>query len=64
MIFAGSIRIYILLHRYLFSTYDRLKDEELKDKIQKVEAAHGDMTYAESWRIINEMSARKCSKEG
>ena len=50
--------------QYLYSTYDRLKGEELREKVQRVEAAHGDMQYAESWKVINEMSGRKRSKEG
>lgn len=48
----------------LFNTYDRLKGEELMEKVRRVEIAHGEQQYGESWRVINEMSGRKRSKEG
>ncbi|KAJ8389329.1 hypothetical protein AAFF_G00121940 [Aldrovandia affinis] len=48
----------------LFSTYDKIKWEELMEKVRRVEAAQGEQQYGESWRVINEMSGRKRSKEG
>ena len=48
----------------LFNTYDRIKGEELMERVQRVEAAHGEQQYGEAWRVINEMSGRKRSKEG
>ncbi|KAJ8397433.1 hypothetical protein AAFF_G00439820 [Aldrovandia affinis] len=48
----------------LFSTYDKIEGEELMEKVRRVEAAQGEQQYGESWRVINEMSGRKRSKEG
>ena len=48
----------------LFSTYDRIKGEELMEKVKKVEAEHGKQRYKESWKVINEMSGRKKTREG
>ncbi|KAJ8384488.1 hypothetical protein AAFF_G00205090 [Aldrovandia affinis] len=48
----------------LFSTYDKIKGEELMEKVRRVEAAQGEQQYGESWRVINEMSGRKRLKEG
>lgn len=48
----------------LFNTYDRIKGEELMEKVRKVEAVHGERQYKESWRVINEMSGRKRPREG
>ena len=48
----------------LFSTYDNIKGEELMEKVQRVQAAQGEKKYGESWRVINEMTGRKRTKEG
>ncbi|KAJ8398095.1 hypothetical protein AAFF_G00431720 [Aldrovandia affinis] len=48
----------------LFGTYDRIKGEELMEKVKKVETVHGERRYKESWKVINEMSGRKRSREG
>ncbi|KAJ8384844.1 hypothetical protein AAFF_G00197540 [Aldrovandia affinis] len=48
----------------LFSTYDRIKGEELMEKVKKVATVHGERRYKESWKVINEMSGRKRSREG
>jgi hypothetical protein len=34
------------------------------EKVWRVEAAQGEQRSGESWRVINEMSGRKRSKEG
>ena len=43
----------------LFNTYDRIKGEEMLEKVKRVEAEHGEQKYKESWKVINEMSGRK-----
>ena len=48
----------------LFSTYDQVKGEMLMEKVEKVEAVHGERQYKESWKIINEMSGRRRPREG
>ena len=48
----------------LFNTYDKIKGEELMEKVRRVEAAQGEQRSGESWRVINEMSGRKRSKDG
>ena len=42
----------------LFSTYDRIKGEELMERVQRVQAAHGERQYGEASKVINEMTAR------
>ena len=39
-------------------TYDRIMGEELMERVQRVQAAHGDRQYGEAWKVINEMTAR------
>ena len=34
------------------------------EKVQRVKAAQGDQIYGEAWRVINEMTGRKRTKEG
>ena len=48
----------------LFAKYDTIKGQELMQKVRRVEAAHGEFQYSESWRVINEMCGRKRPKEG
>lgn len=48
----------------LFSTIDRIKEYELMEKVQRVQAAHGHRRYGEAWKVINEMTGRKRNKEG
>ena len=48
----------------LFNTYDKIKGEELMEKVRRVEAAQRKQWYRDSWRVINEMSGCKRSKEG
>ena len=50
--------------QHLFSTYDKIMGEELTEKVRRVEVAQGEQRYGEAWRVINEMSGRKRSKEG
>ncbi len=39
----------------LFNAYDRIKGEELMEKVQRVQAAQIEHQHSESWRVINEM---------
>ncbi|KAJ8406462.1 hypothetical protein AAFF_G00300360 [Aldrovandia affinis] len=48
----------------LFSTYDKIKGEELMERVQRVQAVQGERQYGEAWRVINEMTGRKRTKEG
>lgn len=48
----------------LFSIYDKIKGEELMEKVQRIQAELGERRYGEAWRIINEMKRRKRTKEG
>ncbi|KAJ8379026.1 hypothetical protein AAFF_G00231950 [Aldrovandia affinis] len=48
----------------LFSTYDKIKGEELMERVQRVQAAQGERQYGEAWRVINEMTGRKRTMEG
>lgn len=43
----------------LFNTYDRIKREDMLEKVKKVGAEHGEKRYKESWKVINEMSRCK-----
>ena len=48
----------------LFNTYDRIQEEEIMEKVRRVDAAQGEQRYGEAWQVINEMSGRKRTKEG
>jgi hypothetical protein len=48
----------------LFATYDRLREDEIKEKVGRIQHAHGVGQYGEAWRVINEVTGRKKSKEG
>ena len=48
----------------LFSTYDTIIGVELMEKVQRVQVAQGEQKYGEAWRVINEMTGRKRTKEG
>ncbi|KAF3837945.1 hypothetical protein F7725_009713 [Dissostichus mawsoni] len=50
--------------QFLFSTYDTIKGEELMESVRRVQAAQGERQYGKAWRVINEMTGRKRTKEG
>lgn len=50
--------------QFLFSTYDTIKGEELMERVWRVQAAQGEQQYGEAWRVINEMTGRKRTREG
>nr|XP_010779022.1 PREDICTED: ubiquitin carboxyl-terminal hydrolase CYLD-like [Notothenia coriiceps] len=50
--------------QFIFSTYDTIKGEELMESVRRVQAAQGERQYGEAWRVINEMTGRKRTKEG
>ena len=43
----------------LYSTYNALEQEDLEEKISRVEAAHESQKYGLSWQLINSISGRK-----
>ena len=43
---------------YSFQLYDRLKAKELETKVKKVDEAHTEMAYSESWKLINDKMGR------
>lgn len=48
----------------LFNNYDRIRGEEVLERVKRVETEHGEQRYKESWKVINEMSGRKRAREG
>ena len=48
----------------LYSTYDRLKEEDLMGKIERIETTQGEQKYGEAWKVVNEITGRKKAKEG
>ena len=50
--------------QHLFIIYDNIKEEELMERVRRVQSAHGERQYGEAWRVINEMTGRKRTKEG
>lgn len=48
----------------LYNTYDNLKEQEIRAKIQRVENLSSDSRHGEAWAIINEITGRKKPKEG
>ena len=49
---------------FLFRTYDRLNEEKTMEMVDRIQAAQGDGRYGEAWKVVNEMTGRKKSKEG
>ena len=50
--------------RNMYSTYERTKEQELEKHIDSIEKSHGEQQYGEAWRVVNEITGRKKSKEG
>ena len=50
--------------KFLFVSYDRLREEEIMEKVDQVQHAHGAGRYGEAWKVINEVTGRKKAKEG
>jgi uncharacterized Ntn-hydrolase superfamily protein len=50
--------------RNMYSTYERTKEQELEKHIDSIEKSHGEQQYGEAWRVVNEITGRKRSKEG
>ncbi|ELT97771.1 hypothetical protein CAPTEDRAFT_210164, partial [Capitella teleta] len=48
----------------LYNTYDQLKEQEIKEKIHRVENLPDDSRYGEAWVVINEITGRKKTIEG
>ena len=48
----------------LYKTYDSIKEKELEEHINNIEKTHGEQQYGEAWRVVNEITGRKKSKEG
>ena len=50
--------------RNLYKTYDSIKESELEGHISSIEKSYGEQQYGEAWRVVNEVTGRKRSKEG
>ena len=48
----------------LKTTYKRLREEEVTKLARKIEAEYGGRRYGAAWKVINEITGRKRSKEG
>ena len=48
----------------LYQTCGVIEEEKLVRQMQKIETGHGDQTYGEAWRTVNEITGRKRAKEG
>ena len=44
--------------------YDSVKEDELEQHIHNIEKCQGEQQYGEAWRVVNEITGRKRSKEG
>ena len=49
---------------HLYQLYERLKAEELKAKVKKVEEAHTEKAYGESWKLINDITGCRSTQSG
>lgn len=47
----------------LYQVCDQVKAKELEEQTQSIEEDFGAQQYGEAWRVVNEMSGRKKSKE-
>ena len=48
----------------LFSAYDKIRGEEVAERMERVERAQGERRYGEAWKVIHEMTGRRGAKEG
>ena len=46
------------------STYKRLREDEVNALARKIEVECGGKRYGAAWKVINEITGRKRSKEG
>ena len=48
----------------LYAVYDQVKEQEIEGHIRNIETAHGAQKYGEAWKVVNDITGRKRSKEG
>ena len=48
----------------LYTAYRNVQEQELEEHIRTIEQSHGDQQYGEAWRVVNDITGRKKSKEG
>ena len=48
----------------LYQTYALVQEEELVKQVESVETAYGAQKYGEAWRVVNNITGRKKSKDG
>ena len=46
------------------NSYDKLRDEDIREKIKGAEAAHDNQQLSESWNIVSEVAGRRNSQAG
>ena len=49
---------------FLYQVYNEVEENELEKKIRTIESAHGAQKYGEAWKVVNEVTGRKKTKEG
>ena len=47
----------------LYTAYRNVQEQELEEHIRTIEQSHGDQQYGEAWRVVNDITGRKKSKE-
>ena len=45
-------------------TFNQTQEDELEAQTKVIESTYGSMQYGEAWRVVNQVSGRKRSKEG
>ena len=50
--------------KHLYEIYNQVKEKELTEHINRIEATHGEQQYGEAWKTVNEITGRKRAKEG
>ena len=48
----------------LYAVYDQVKEKEIEGHIRNIESAHGAQKYGEAWKVVNDITGRKNTKEG
>ena len=49
---------------FLYQVYNEVEEKELEKKIRTIESTHGAQKYGEAWKVVNEVTGRKKTKEG
>ena len=54
----------VTARKNLYAVYEKVREEELEQKIKDIESSHGAQKYGEAWKTVNDITGRRRGKEG